>query len=969
MKNLSFINKSLFMISKFRSPAAKFLKKANPYSFKTKLLLVCFLGFFFFVGYFAWIFLSLPRLLSMSDYKPPLLTEVFDRKGNKIGEFFKQRRKLFKYEDMPKIVISAFVAAEDGEFFNHKGLNYRAILRALLVNLKAGRKVQGGSTITQQVARTLLLSSKKTYTRKLKEAILSLRMENVLSKQDILYIYLNQIYLGHGAYGIEMASQIYFRKSVTELSLAEASLLAGLPKAPSRFSPIFNPPRAKSRQTYVLMRMREDGYISPEVFQKTVSQPVKVFVREKFNKISPYYLETVRRLLLDNIENEGLLTLGLKVYTAMDLEKQKIAQKALRKGLEQLDQRQGFRGVLTQIKNKEEEEELFKESKKALRKILKTHLIIPGLELKTKESNSKGFMQADLFLEEALKNLKISEITDEQMVQASQDHLDLLEGEIFKALITKVSEDFIEIKTIFGVSRLELVDLDWAVPISKKEEQGSLQHPNESFKSQDVIFVKIKEAKEDEDLDKLEEESPKKLALELYQEPLVEGALISFDLNSDDVLAMVGGYSFNRSQFNRAYQSLRQAGSVFKPFVYGAALEKGFRPNSIISDMPLVFSDEEAEGQKLTKEEKEKAEEAADQIWRPVNISNRFSGDILFRSALIRSLNVPTIKIMEKIGLAWVRFYTRQLGIFSPLNPDYTMALGSSSVSLYEVVKAFATFPRQGKKIRPVLVYKVESAEGEILLEDQSMDHFFNTEIEQTKEFVKEQSLKWFPALKEESDQNLEIMQGNSQPEEEAGEDLLVKEKTSEELRKNEWVKILEEDEEQVIPASNSYIVNSLLEAIVFDPEGTARRARALKRPLAGKTGTTNGYYDTWFVGHSPLISAGVWVGFDNEKTLGRGETGSRVALPIWMNYMKEAHKDLPTNPFPIPERIIFVNIDGEKGGLVSPSTQKFVHQAFVEGTEPTGSKNSKSSNQNLEEEENPSFNQEDESHFIKGDF
>ena len=330
--------------------------------YKILILFAICLGLF--ISYFTWIFVSLPKLFNVSDYQPLLLSQVYDKKGEKVGEFFKQRRLLADYEDMPLFLIQAFISAEDGSFFSHKGLNYKAILRAFLANLKAGKKVQGGSTITQQLARTLLLSAKKTYTRKFKEAVLALRMESSLTKQDILYIYLNQIYLGHGAYGVEMASRTYFRKSVKDLTVAESALLAGLPKAPSRFSPVFNPDRAKSRQIYVLNRMRQEGYISEEEMNEHLNEDIKVFVRKDFSAQSPYYLETVRRLLLKYITEADLLEKGLKVYTFMDLEKQKYAQLALKEGLEDWDKRQGFRGVKQNIADLEEQSAFMKKEEK-----------------------------------------------------------------------------------------------------------------------------------------------------------------------------------------------------------------------------------------------------------------------------------------------------------------------------------------------------------------------------------------------------------------------------------------------------------------------------------------------------------------------------------------------------------------------------------------------------------------------------
>ena len=857
-----------------------------------RALLVFAALFLFFVFYFSWVFLSLPRLLTMSDYRPPLLTEVYDRNNVKVGEFFTQRRQLFKYEDMPGHLINAFVAAEDGSFFSHRGINYKAILRAAWANFKAGgKKVQGGSTITQQVARTLLLSSEKTYTRKFKEIILALRMEVALSKQDILYIYLNQIYLGHGAYGVEMASRTYFRKSTKDLTLAEAALLAGLPKAPSRFSPIFNPERAKARQVYVLNRMLKEEYLTEEVLKKNLEQPIKIYMRKDFNSQNPYYLETARRILLGHFEQKTLLEGGLKVWTAMDLVKQTAARNALRKGLEELDKRQGFRGVEAHLATPEERETLLQETADKLKKELKTHLLLPPYK-------GMGSLWKEELKEEELEGVRNFLLTQkkEEKDFSWESQREQMEGKKFKAWLTDVQEKTLTARTPWGEETLELEDLKWAMPVEKKPDQMFLEDLTKVFKVHDVVSLRLVEKKNGEE--------KKELFAELYQEPLVEGALISFDLESGDILALVGGYDYNRSQFNRAWQALRQSGSAFKPFVYGAALEKGFHPASILSDVPVVFTPEEAEEGAPKADPKEEDSEEQE-IWKPSNISDRFVGDILFRSALIRSLNVPTVKVIEKTGLKWVHFYARRLGLFSPLNADFTMALGSSALTLYEITKAFSVFARLGQAITPRLILKVEDQKREELLSDLSLDDMFQEQLQQAQDFVQQEKERWF------SEKN-----------------------TSEQAQ--EWRKLLEEDSVQLIPKTNSYIVTNLLSGVIEDSEGTARRARILKRPLAGKTGTTDGYYDTWFTGYSPFISAGVWVGFDTEKTLGRGETGSRVALPVWINYMKTVHEDLPVTGFPVPENIVFANIDAETGGLASSTSTRVVRQAFTEGTEPT---------------------------------
>ena len=867
-------------------------------SWTKKILLFFFLLALTFTGYFTWVFYSLPELFNVSDYQPPVLTEVYDTKGVKVGEFFKQRRILAEYEEMPDFLIHAFISAEDGSFFQHKGLNYRAILRAFIANLKAGKKVQGGSTITQQLARTLLLSKEKTYTRKFKEAVLAVRMENSLTKQDILYIYLNQIYLGHGAYGVEMASQTYFQKSVQDLTHAEAALLAGLPKAPSRFSPVFNPARAKSRQIYVLNRMKEEGYLTEEEMKKHLNEGIKIFVRKDFNKESPYYLEAVRLSLLKYLDETDLLEGGLRIETAMDLAKQKTAKKALRTGLEAWDKRQGFRGKLELLSDKEEQKKLLEETEKNLRSQMRSHFTLPGFVLSLNPETEE--IPQEFFVEFKEKFQDMEEANQKQEFWFERQKK--LEGLIFSTLVSEVKKETIKVLTPWGEETLFLKDFDWAVPIEQKEKQSLLRSSQALFQKDFVISVRVKEFSEDEATPSIK---GVRIPLEFYQEPKAESALISFDLDSSEVVALVGGYDYSRSQFNRAYQARRQSGSVFKPFVYGAALERGFKPNTLISDSPLVFTPNEAE----EKNSKEDGDLSHQDKWRPSNITGRFLGDILFRKSLVRSLNVPTIRVIQKTGLDWVRFYVKRLGIFSPLNPDFTMALGSSSLTLYETLKAFSVFAKEGKVIKPLLIHKVISPTKEELLSKVSLDLFFEEEIEETKNFVLKNKEKWFPS------------------------GLSPEEQTSFQKR---WSPLLQEGSDQLIPADTSYVLLNLLEAIVKDPGGTGGRARALNRPVGGKTGTTDGYYDTWFVGASPFLSTAVWVGFDNEKSLGQGETGSRTALPIWLDYMSDSHKETPPLEFDIPDGVVFANIDGETGQLVSSKSQEVFSQAFVEGTEPT---------------------------------
>ena len=888
----------------------------------TKAFIVFVAGLLCFSLYFIWLFLSLPRLIALSDYNPPLLTELYDREGNKIGEFFKERRLLLDYQEIPEFVIHAFVSAEDGRFFSHKGLNYKAIVRAFLANLRAGKKIQGGSTITQQLARTLLLSTEKTYTRKFKEAILAIRMENSLSKQDILSIYLNQIYFGHGAYGLESASRTYFNKSARDLNLSEAALLAGLPKAPSRFSPALYPAKAKSRQIYVLNRMKKEGYISKEEMDRESSHEIQIFSRKDFNEESPYYIETVRRLLLLHLKQEELLEGGLKIEVAMSLEKQRQGQRALKKALQDWDKRQGFRAVSLHLADPEERSVWSKKRDRELRSEIGRSFFLPGFVLNLEEAEQERGEEEAALPQEFFQAFK-AKFKELEQRRFSRDfwfkNRHRLEGRVFQALISKVWEDQIEVLSPWGAQTLSLKSFDWAVPIEEKPLKPVLKSAKSIFKPYDVASFRVLSLDEQKELEQegaldIPQESKDSIPIELYQEPKAEAALLSFDLQNAEIVALVGGYDYSRSKFNRTWQSRRQAGSAFKPFVYGAALEKGFHPASLISDSPVTFSKEEAEEKQVSLKKNPQASVDADKtdssanaslaleedLWRPSNISQRFLGDILFRKALIRSLNVPTVKITEQVGLRWLKFYARRLGLFSPLNEDYTMALGSSSLSLYEMLKAFSVVANQGKAFFPILIRSVKDSEGRELLSDLSLDEFFEKEIAEAREFIEKEKHR-FKFLSD-----------------------------------TRWKELLaEEDPTQLIPPSNSYVLMSLLEAVVKDPEGTGGRARVLARPVGGKTGTTDGYYDSWFVGASPFISAGVWMGYDSEKSLGKGETASRTALPAWIQYMSESHSELPLVEFPVPEQVIFANIDAETGKLVSSESQKVISQAFIEGMEP----------------------------------
>lgn len=831
---------------------------------------------------------SLPEIIKIEDYQPLLVSQVYDRNNKKIGEFFRERRVLIPYKEIPKMVIDAFLAAEDDQFFEHRGINLQGLLRAAIVNMRAGYKVQGGSTITQQVAKTLFLSSERTYTRKMKDILLALQMEKNLSKEEILYLYLNQIYFGQSAYGIEMAAQTYFRKPVKELSLGEAAMLAGLQKAPSRFSPDRNPARAKERQIYVLNRMADVRYITAEQAKNTINEPVTVYLREDYESFAPFYLETLRQLLVKQLGENVVLDQGVKIYTGLDLDKQKAANEAVIQGLKDLDKRQGFRGPLQNL----DSEDAIKEFLSAQ----KTKLI--------SESNPKrvilpdgNFAEIEWLPRKGSKKL-FAKNKKEDSEDADKLPSFLKVGKSYEAVVSEVSDanGYVEVLLPETKGLIDFETMTWArkPDFEKKSEYDLIKNPSQALKKGDVILVKIvsenMEWKKSSRKNATRPDAKDHLRVELDQEPEVEGALLSIDQQTQDVLALVGGYSFARNEFNRALQAARQTGSSFKALVYAAALDKGYNPSTPIIDAPIAYRQSGDEGQDT------------DRIWKPSNHERDFNGEITMRNALVKSLNIPSVKIMEDIGVNYATEFSQRLGVFSKLNPDFTLVLGSSSLTLYEMTKVFSQFGRNGLRTRPVMIKKVIDRKGKVLLDRLDLDARFADEIKKLDDAFAAKRKAYF--------ENPAGVTGGSS--------------------------FFFENEEQLIKPEVAYVITYMLKGTVTDPHGTGGRAAQLGRETAGKTGTTNGYFDAWFVGYTPNIATGVWVGFDKERTIGRSEVGGKSALPIWLDYMKDAHQNLPVLSFTAPANVITVKIDAETGKLANSSSKRVINQAFVEGTEPT---------------------------------
>ena len=642
------------------------------------MILITVLTVFGVVFYFYFTH-DLPSIEALKNYKPSTVTKVFCEDGEVIGEFFYEKREVVSLDRIPNHLIQAFVAGEDARFFQHKGLDYLAIVRAFVRNMFSGEIVQGGSTITQQVVKSLLLSPEKSFARKIREAILAYRIEKYLTKEEILFLYLNQIYLGHGAYGVAAAAESYFAKTIEGLNIAESAVLAGLPQAPSKYSPYHHPQQAKKRQVYILNRMVEEGLISASEAAKAVQT---VYIIRNKGKPSLekalHFVEYIRRYIEEKYGKDGLYKDGLQIFSAIDLRYQETAQGAVEAGLKEIEKRGKYRSAETPL--------------------------IP------------------------------------------------------------------------------------------------------------------------------------------------EGALICFDLETGYVKAMVGGRDFRKSQFNRVTQARRQTGSAFKPIVYASALDKGFTPASIIVDSPIVF-------------------EWGDQKWRPKNFEGNFSGPTTLRNALTHSVNIVTVKIAQEVGIDYIREYAQRLGISSPLHNSLSMALGSSSISLYELTKAYSVFANQGNVFKPIFIKKILDRNGNLLEENLPPSYFEESPIQ-----------------------------------------------------------------EQIISPQTAFLITHLLEGVV--QHGTGWRARSLGRPVAAKTGTTDQFMDAWFIGYTPELISGVWVGFDEERSLGENETGARAASPIWVTFMSKILKDKPKKDFPIPEGIEFIKID-PKTGQVSLGKEGIL-ECFREGTEPT---------------------------------
>ena len=739
----------------------------NFLNFSFKFLIIFFVVILFFALSTLWYFsIGLPDYKNLKNYQPPISSRVYSENRKLIAEYALEKRLFIPYESIPKKIINSFLAAEDKNFFSHPGVDAKGILRAIINNIKniaQNKRLEGASTITQQVAKNFLLTNEVSIKRKIKEAILAFRIERAYTKERILELYLNQIYLGQGTYGIAAASLEYFDKSIKNLNYSEAALLAALPKAPSKYNPYKFPDLAKFRRNLVLQNIADNKFISKDELEQFKASELDLKKREiEIINEANSYTEEVRKKVKNIYGFEKLYSQGLSISTPLNINYQIEALKSLRKGIEEYDRRRGWRGPITN---------------------------------KLKDKNwKKKIIQYKL---DPTLNWSIAEI-----ISTTESEL------TFKTINEK--------KNLEGVLLLE--NIKWTLRGKKQLKK--------SFKNGDIIFVK----KENNNW-------------RIKQYPKVNGGIVVLDPFTGDVLALVGGFNFKTSEFNRVTQAKRQPGSAFKPIVYAAALESGFAPNSIILDAPFV----ESQGIGLKN-------------WKPENYGKKFYGPSTFRKGIEYSRNLMTVRIAKIIGLDKILELSKELNIYDDIPELLSVSLGAAETTLLNLTSAYAPFVNGGKKINPKLISRIQDRRGKTIFQEQDRkcigcDKFINDGLKLPK---------------------------------------------------------IESINKKIISEETAYQMTSILQGTV--ERGTAKKLRSLKVPLAGKTGTTNDNYDAWFIGFSSNLIIGVYIGFDNPKTLGKNETGSKAALPIFKNFVENALFKEDFKDFEIPENIYLTSINYDTG-------------------------------------------------------
>ena len=795
---------------------------------------------------------ELPSIEHLEDTQYQVPLRIYDRNEILLAEFGEHRRIPVAFDKIPRYLIDAVVAVEDDQFWNHSGVDFYALMAAVYEVVTTGRKTRGGSTITMQVARNFFLSPEQTYTRKFNEILLALKIESELSKEKIIELYLNKIFLGHRAYGISAASQIYYDKKLGDLTLAQSAMIAGLPKAPSKYNPISNPERALIRRNYILSRMRILKYIEEDEFSLALNEPITAELhRARTIADAQYVSELVRAQLFEQYGDE-IYKAGLKVYTSIDGELQAVANQALRKNLLDYTRRHGYRGVIDKIDLSEVNEDPFDED-------LITDRRIGGLR--------KGVV-----------------ISVNEAVAVEEDS-----GEASTASATLLISNYEQIDVMFAGG------IDWAAKFIDVDNQG----PKPEFVS-DVLAVG--------DVVWLENRDGQWLLADV---PRVEGALVSIDPSNGGIRAMVGGFDYFKNKFNRATQARRQPGSNFKPFIYSAALEKGYTAATIINDAPVVFDDDSLEA-----------------TWRPENYSGKFYGPTRMREALVKSRNLVSIRILQAIGLRFATNYVQRFGFERDQMPyDLSLALGSASFSPLQMARAYAVFSNGGYLIEPYIITRLESGTGDVISENVPRSVCQDCETESMDEL---EAAEAAAEAQQEAEQQAEAV---AVSEKEPLEAVALNTNEGEAVDAAELAVVTEADLEpqyapRVISAQNAFIMRSMMREVV--QRGTAVRAKALgRKDIAGKTGTTNDQIDAWFSGFNDQVVTTSWVGFDNQRHMGNRETGGRAALPMWIEFMSKALEGRPENLQEQPDGLVTIRIDAETGKRADLGTRNSLFELF----------------------------------------
>ena len=794
---------------------------------------------------------DLPTSLSvLTDYRPLRASQLLSAEGEVIAEFFVEKRTLVPVASVPPVVRQAFIAAEDVRFYNHGGVDYLGIARAFVANVRAGQVVQGGSTITQQVAKLLIVGQERSLARKIREAMLALRIEAKLSKDQILGIYLNHVYLGHGAYGIDAAAGAYFGKTVQDLSAGEAAMLAAMPKAPGRSTPFRDFAKAKARQAYVIGQMQYLGFLTQARAQEAADEALVLVStgRSLRNVAAPYFAEAIRHYVAEQFGDEDLLQAGLRIYTTLDMRKQRAAEAALRRGLEDLERKLGWRGPIGRLSAADRVRMLagsprpFSPAGFSVDDDERAGMVVVPAYVHTAE--------IDATTPGAVLNEKYAQFLAAEAWAAARAAANKTKAAKAAGVVSPPPDfdaDTTYAAVITGVGRtLTLASGKLQATLSPEDEARALAWRGEQGQGLTVgdvlpVYFSIDEAAPPRSKDN----SSVVIKARLSLSPTVQAALVALDPTTGKLLAMVGGYDYQTSQFNRARQARRQVGSAIKPFIYGAALEAGLTQITIRYDVPVKFR-------------------TSSGMWAPRNYMPNFLGAITLRTALAKSINTVAAQLTAQFGVSKLIEIMRRAGITSKVPQALSLALGTADLSLEELSYAMASFPAGGNRVSPVSILRITDAEGRLLEDNRP-----TTTGEPTK----------------------------------------------------------------VVSPETAFILTDMMRAVT--EEGTARKAKVLGRPVAGKTGTSNNYRDAWFVGFAPNLLCGVWVGRDDFKPIGHEMTGGHAALPIWIDFMSSALAGEPVQDFKIPPGVIFVRADTDKGKPATPSNSRSRLVPMRRGTLP----------------------------------